>query len=190
MRLPYPTASPPHSTHSGWFDTVIGMTNRVRLLAATPEHFAAYGRSPDELAEMLGSPLPQGWPEFPEAFDFTSKRLAEHPDESDWWMYFFLDAATGHLLGSGGYTGPPADRQVEIGYEIAPEHRGRGLGAAAARALVDRAFASGLVDAVIAHTLPGPNPSTGVLTSLGFGRDGEIEDPHEGTVWQWRLNRA
>jgi ribosomal-protein-alanine N-acetyltransferase len=171
-------------------DTVVGMTNRVRLLTATPDHFAAHGRSPTDLADLLGSPLPEGWPEFPEAFAFTADRLAQHPEESEWWMQFFVDAATGQLLGSGGYTGPPADRQVEIGYEIAPEFRGRGLGAAAAAALVDRAFASGLVDAAIAHTLPGPNPSTGVLESLGFSRDGEIEDPDEGTVWQWRLERA
>ena len=166
------------------------MTNRVQLVSATADHFAAFARTPDALAELLGSPLPEGWPEFPEAFDFTAKRLAEHPEESDWWMQFFMDAATGRLLGSGGYTGPPSDRHVEIGYEIAPEFRGRGLGAAAAAALVERAFASGLVDAVVAHTLPGTNPSTGVLTSLGFERDGEVEDPHEGTVWKWRLLRA
>jgi RimJ/RimL family protein N-acetyltransferase len=104
-------------------------------------------------------------------------------------MHFFMDAATGELLGSGGFTGPPADRQVEIGYEIAPAHRGRGLGSAAARALVEKAFESGLVDSVIAHTLPGPNSSTGVLASLGFERDGEDEDPEQGVVWRWRLRR-
>ena len=58
-------------------------------------------------------------------------------------------------------------RTVEIGYEVAPQFRGRGLGAAA-RALVECAVASGEVDHVLAHTLPGPNPSTGVLVSLSF----------------------
>ena len=76
-------------------------------------------------------------------------------------MQFFLDPATGRLLGSGGFAAPPAGRTVEIGYEIAPEFRGRGLGTAAARALVDRAVTTGAVDHVVAHTLPGPNPSTG-----------------------------
>ena len=168
---------------------MIDVANRVRLLTATPEHFAAHARSRDELAELLGSPLPDGWPEFPEAFDFTAERLSEHPEESDWWMQFFMDAATGRLVGSGGYTGPPAGRQVEIGYEIAPEFRGRGLGVAAAEALVERAFGTGHVDAVIAHTLPGPNASTGVLTSLRFERDGEDQDPEQGVVWRWMLRR-
>jgi RimJ/RimL family protein N-acetyltransferase len=166
------------------------MTDRVRLLTATPDHFAAFARSRGDLAALVGSRVPDGWPEFPEAFDFTAQRLAQQPEESAWWMQFFMDATTGQLVGSGGYTGPPAGRRVEIGYEIAPEFRGLGLGAAAAAALVDRAFSTGLVDAVIAHTLPGRNPSTGVLTSLGFERDGEVEDPHEGTVWRWQLNRA
>ena len=84
-------------------------------------------------------------------------------------MQFFIDHATGRLLGSGGFAAPPVDRTVEIGYEVAPEFRGRGFGAAAARALVGLAVASGEVDHVVAHTLPGPNPSTGVLVSLASG---------------------
>jgi len=72
---------------------------------------------------------------------------------------------------------------------VAPEYRGRGLGTAAARALVDRAVASGEVDHVRAHTLPGPNPSTGVLESLGFEHTADDEDPEVGVVWEWRWSR-
>ena len=104
-------------------------------------------------------------------------------------MQLFLDGATGRLLGSGGFAAPPADRTVEIGYEIAPEFRGRGFGTAAARALVDRAVDSGEVDHVLAHTLPGPNPSTGVLESLGFEHTDTGEDPEVGVVWEWRWTR-
>jgi RimJ/RimL family protein N-acetyltransferase len=102
-------------------------------------------------------------------------------------MQFFADSETGRLLGSGGFASPPLDRAVEIGYEIAPEFRGLGFGVAAARALVDRAVASGEVDQVVAHTLPGPNPSTGVLVSLGFEHVADDVDPDVGTVWEWRL---
>ena len=101
-------------------------------------------------------------------------------------MQFFLDAHSGALIGSGGFVAPPVDRTVEIGYEVAPAFRGRGFGTAAARALVERAVASGEVDHVTAHTLPGPNPSTGVLSSLGFRHIGDQEDPEVGTVWAWR----
>ena len=81
---------------------------------------------------------------------------------------------------------PPADRTVEIGYEVAPEFRGQGFGAGAARALVDAAVASGEVDHVVAHTLPGPNPSTGVLESLGFSHVADEESPEVGVIWEWR----
>lgn len=139
---------------------------------------------------LIGSPVPDGWPEFPEAIGFTLKHLqtAAEADRS-WSMQFFVDAATGRLVGSGGFAAPPAERTVEIGYEIAPEFRGRGLGVAAARALVARAVASGEVDHVLAHTLPGPNPSTGVLVSLGFEHTYDQNDPEVGVVWEWRWTR-
>jgi RimJ/RimL family protein N-acetyltransferase len=104
-----------------------------------------------------------------------------------WSMHYFVEEATGALVGSGGYTAPPAERTVEIGYETAPEFRGRGLGVASARELVDGALKSGEVDRVIAHTLAVENPSTGVLRSIGFELAGESEDPDEGTVWEWIL---
>ena len=62
-------------------------------------------------------------------------------------------------------------------------------GTAAARALGQRAAASGEVDHVIAHTRPGPNASTGVLVSLGFEHVADQEDPEVGTVWEWRWTR-
>ncbi len=60
-------------------------------------------------------------------------------------MQFFVDDATRRLVGSGGFASPPVERTVEIGYEVAPEFRGHGFGTAAARALVERAVASGEV---------------------------------------------
>lgn len=100
-------------------------------------------------------------------------------------MQFFIDKTTGKLLGSGGFAAPPSDRIVEIGYEIAPQFRGLGFGTAAALALVEKAMASDQVDQVMAHTLPGPNPSTGVLVSLGFEHTTDQEDPEVGVVWEW-----
>ena len=163
---------------------------QVRLLAATEPLLNALNDDRALFSELTGSSIPDGWPEFPEAIAFTLEQLrtASEPDRS-WSMQFFLDAATGQLLGSGGFAAPPADRTVEIGYEIAPEFRGRGFGAAAARALVERAVASGQVDHLLAHTLPGPNPSTGVLVSLGFEHVDTQEDPEAGVVWEWRWTR-
>ncbi|MBX6750873.1 MAG: GNAT family N-acetyltransferase [Micromonosporaceae bacterium] len=163
---------------------------QVRLLAATEALLTALRDNRTLFGELVGSPVPDGWPEFPEAIDFSLEHLRT-ASEADrrWSMQFFIDQTTGRLLGSGGFAAPPAQRTVEIGYEIAPEFRGRGFGTAAARALVERAVASGEVDHVLAHTLPGPNPSTGVLVSLGFKHIDDREDPEVGTVWEWRWTR-
>jgi RimJ/RimL family protein N-acetyltransferase len=158
----------------------------VTLLPVTLAHLDAYRTEPAELGMMLRSSIPDGWPEFPEAIDFTAQKLREHPEQAEWWMHFFLDGVTGALVGSGGFVGPPADRSVEIGYEIAPSFRGLGYATAAAAALRDKALASGEVDEVTAHTLAAESPSTGVLTRLGFERVATFVDPDEGELWRWR----
>ena len=158
----------------------------VRLLPATVEHLVALRADSGAFGRLIGSPVPGGWPEFPESIDFTIARLTEHPDQSEWWMHFFLlpDAT---LIGSGGYVGPPQDGVVEFGYEVAPEFRGKGLGLAAATAMVDKAAGTGAVSMVIAHTLAHENPSTCVLRRLGFAKTGELVDPEDGPIWRWEL---
>jgi RimJ/RimL family protein N-acetyltransferase len=164
---------------------------QVRLVQATVPLLNALNEDRTRFGELLGSPVPDGWPEFPEAIGFTLEHLQNAPEaDHAWSMQFFVDPATGRLLGSGGFAARPVDRAVEIGYEVAPEFRGRGFGTAAARALIERAVASGEVDHVIAHTQPGPNASTGVLVSLGFEHVADLEDREIGTVWEWRWNRS
>lgn len=163
---------------------------QVRLVPATVPLLRALNEDRALFGELIGSPVPDGWPEFPEAIGFTLQQLQNSPEtDRAWSMQFFLDSATGRLLGSGGFAAPPIDRAVEIGYEVAPEFRGQGFGTAAARALVEGAVASNEVDRVIAHTLPGPNASTGVLVSLGFRHVADRENPEVGAVWEWSWTR-
>ena len=157
----------------------------VRLLPATVEYLLALQTDPAAFGLLVGSAVPAGWPEFPESIGFSIDRLRDHPGEADWWMHFFL--ADEQLVGSGGFVGPPQDGVVEIGYELAPAFRGRGLGIAAARALVEKAVASGNVTMVLANTLAQENPSTGVLRRLGFTQTLELVDPEEGPIWRWEL---
>jgi RimJ/RimL family protein N-acetyltransferase len=158
----------------------------VRIVPATVETLEALRDNPEEFSRRIGSAIPEGWPEFPEAIAYTLDFLATAPEHDRvWTMHYFIEEASDALVGSGGYTAPPADRTVEIGYEIAPEHRGRGLGIASARALVESALESGEVDRVVAHTLASENPSTGVLRALGFELMEELDDPDEGTIWEW-----
>ncbi len=164
---------------------------QVGLVPATVPLLTALNEDRIVFGELIGSPVPDGWPEFPGAIGFTLEHLRRAPEaDRAWSMQFFVDGAAGRLLGSGGFAAPPVDRTVEIGYEVAPEFRGQGYGTAAARALVERAVASGEVDHVVAHTLVGPNASTGVLVSLGFQHVADQMDPEVGTIWEWRWTRA
>ena len=159
----------------------------VRLVAATVPLLKSLTTDLAKFSSLIGSLIPDGWPEFPEAIP-SALDFLQHASETDrpWSMYFFVERSSGAVVGSGGFASPPNDRTVEIGYEIAPGFRGLGLGAASARALVDRAVDSGQVDRVVANTLAGPNASTGVLLRIGFEQIGVQEDPEAGLIWQWR----
>jgi GNAT superfamily N-acetyltransferase len=109
------------------------------------------------------------------------------PVEWSTYLFYDTDEPGGALIGIGGFKGAPQDGVVEIGYEIAPAFRGRGRATAAAAALVERARAAGCTS-VLAHTLAEDNPSTSVLTKLGFRRTATVDDPDEGPIWRWELS--
>lgn len=91
---------------------------------------------------------------------------------------------------SGGYKGVPVDGTVEIGYEIAPGFRRRGLAGAAAIALVDRVLGHGEVTRVTAHTPAGDAACGGVLRNAGFSVEARIEDPEHGAIERWVRTRS
>ena len=106
------------------------------------------------------------------------------------WTHGFalVERATGTVVGSGGYKGPPGpDGTVEIAYGVEPEHRGRGYAKEAAAALVEYAFDTARARVVRAHTRPENSASARVLTACGFERIGEVLDPEDGLVWRWEL---
>jgi RimJ/RimL family protein N-acetyltransferase len=162
---------------------------KVRVEPATLEVIAAWIRDRDEFAAMIGSPVPEGWPEFEQGMSYVHGILERRPDEVAWWTQLFFDDETGNLVGSGGYKGPPVDRAVEVGYEIAPAYRRQGWATAATLVMTQRAFETGLVDVVIAHTMPEENDSTSVLRASGFEFAGDVHDPDDGLVWRWVRNR-
>jgi RimJ/RimL family protein N-acetyltransferase len=51
---------------------------------------------------------------------------------------------------------------------VAAEHQRRGYASEAVRALIERAFADGRVNVVVATTYPTLEPSIGVLLKAGF----------------------
>lgn len=100
--------------------------------------------------------------------------------------FFVVDRASGWVIGSAGFKGPPDDTgTVEIAYGIVPSREGQGYATEAAAALVRFAFTHDKVRLVRAHTLPVSNPSTRVLQKCGFRHTGTVVDPDDGPVWRW-----
>src|SRR4051812_19193765 len=111
---------------------------------------------------------------------------------ADPWVHGFslVHRQMGWTVGKCVFKSPPAaDGTVEIAYGIDPDHRGKGYATEAAVGLAAFAFDSGLVQVVVAHTLPEPNASTRVLTKCGFSFVGEVVDPEDGLVWRWEKRR-
>jgi len=158
-------------------------TERLDLVPATPAGLRAALDSTTTLGAHLDAVVPAGWPpEYvdPLALQFTLDRLAQHPQEDGWWMYFAVlrQAQPRTLIGVAGYKGPPTpEATVEIGYGIVPEQRRRGFATEAARALIGHAFAIPTIDRVLAETLPELVPSIGVLHKCGFRLLGEGSEP-------------
>jgi ribosomal-protein-alanine N-acetyltransferase len=162
--------------------TLLGppVTRRLILVPVTPLMKLAMQSSPAAFAGLTGVTLPEGWPEFPQAF-------SDCVETSDpWHGYLFVRRDESLLVGNGGFVGPPDEAgQLEIGYEIAPSFRNSGYAAEAASGLIGLAFAHG-ARAVIAHSLPWPNASTAVMQKLGMKQTAEIA-ASRGKVWRWIL---
>jgi len=159
----------------------------MRIEPAKHEWLERLVRSDDEFTAKFGISVEPGWAGFPEALP-AALMAAENKAADPWGSYLFF-ADDGALVGFGGFKGPPQVGAVEIGYAIAPARRRRGLATEAVTELISLAAANG-VARVVAHTLPGPNPSTGVLRKSGFVFAGEEPDPDGGVdepVWLWLL---
>ncbi len=150
-------------------------------MAAALEHVEAELESVDRLRDMLSAEVPPSWPpgEYDRAaLEFFRGRLREGGAAAAGWYgwYAIRRAAEGEpaaLVGAGGFLGPPSDGVVELGYSVAPEHRGRGYATEMSRALVRRALATSGVRRVVAHTTRDNPASMIVLERCGFHEAGE-----------------
>jgi RimJ/RimL family protein N-acetyltransferase len=113
--------------------------------------------------------------------------LERVPRAAPFCCYLAQEVPTNEIVGMCGFKTGPVDGAVEIAYGTLTAHERRGIATAMAREMIELARASHDVRLVFAHTLPERNPSTSVLTKLGFEHRGAVEDPEDGTVWRWEL---
>ncbi len=138
--------------------------------------------------QRYGLDVAEDYLAFPEALPATLEALRSGmPPE--WFSHLIVDADEEVVVGIGGFTGPPSDGAVEIGYSVAPAHRRRGHATNAVRWWLDHAARHG-VTVVRAHTLAEENASTAVLEKLGFRRVAVLEDPEVGSTWRWERSPA
>jgi len=158
----------------------------IHVLRASVEMLDAALIDDDELGRVLGHAVVPGWATFREALQPVRDALDTKPTDFAWGPRFFVTDEPIELVGWGGFKGSPRDGVVELGYEIAASHQGRGFATAVTRAMVAEAFDAADVTSVIAHTLPEKNASNRVLEKVGFAFDRSVQDDDE-TVWRFAL---
>lgn len=166
-------------------------TNNLRLIPCDTEILKSALQGNEVLAKKINATVEDNWTEFGvAALKYSLDRLTESEEEKNWWTYFPIHKQDNKLIGSGGYKGrPTADGTVELGYEIAPGYRNRGLATEMTKGLIENAFRDKRVKSIIAHTLGNENPSTKVLQNCGFNKVDEVIDPEDGPIWKWVLKR-
>lgn len=148
-------------------------TTRLRMIAATARLISIDLEGHDVLADALDVGVPDNWP--PEHYGrqvmvHALGQLAD-PAERGWsfWYLTMKPPEARQLIGICSFRGRPDARgNVEIGYSILSQYRGRGLATEAVRGLVDWAFTHSAVQGVSAETLPYLRQSIRVLERCGF----------------------
>jgi RimJ/RimL family protein N-acetyltransferase len=162
------------------------VTDRLLLVAATPDHLRAELDSPSKLGFLLNADVPPDWP--PGEYDrnaqefFRGRMEQAEPSASGWYVWYaVLRAGAGGdstLVGTGGFLGPPnAAGDVEIGYSLSESWRGKGFAHEMVGGLVSQALSDPRVNRLVAHTKEENAPSRSVLERAGFHVAGPGTEP-------------
>ena len=148
-------------------------SDRLRLVAATPELVAADLERRDALASMLDASVPDNWPPDlydREAMEYTLRQLAD-PAGRGWSSWYLIASPAGRdeLIGICGFKNrPSATGSAEIGYSVLRQFRNQGFATEAVERLVRWAFSHQNVVEVSAETLPHLQSSIRVMMKNGF----------------------
>lgn len=143
---------------------------------------------PADLADALG-----------ELFQLRIAQLEADPTGVPWLARAIVvtEAGTRRLAGSIGFHQPPVDGVVEIGYNVEPDFRRRGIATEAVRAMLDWAAGQD-IHSIRASVSPANAASQGVIAQFGFRQTGVEWDDLDGeelvfmTTWppEWAGGEA
>ena len=157
-------------------------TTRLEL---RPLPSAAARALPDDretAARLLGTALAADWPQ-PDLLDVLPMQASATQAEERFGVWVIIERGSTTVVGDVGFMGPPGeDGDVEIGYCVIPDRRGRGYAGEAVQALVAWALTQPGVGSVAARCDALNVPSIRVLERAGFVRSGESR----GEI-RWRL---
>jgi len=151
-------------------------SQRLNLIAATPELIEKDIKGRDYLSEALGVSIPDTWP--PELYGPGAKQFAltqlNDVSEQGWSFWYLLtESDPSELVGICGFKGRPDESgSVEIGYSMLSDFRRRGFATEAVARLVIWAFSHHNVKEVCAETMPHLAQSIRVLQKNGFVHTG------------------
>jgi ribosomal-protein-alanine N-acetyltransferase len=115
-------------------------TERLTLVALTPELARAAMEDRAKLERMLGARVPEARPgaDFATMLPRIARGVEQIGVERKRLTVYTVDR---NLIGETEFHGPP-DRAgtVEVGYSIVPDYRGRGFASEATRTLIEHAF--------------------------------------------------
>jgi ribosomal-protein-alanine N-acetyltransferase len=135
------------------------------------------------VVEELGAEVPDDLPDgLGGLFRLRIAQLEADPSGVPWLARAIV--VTGHdglrrLIGSIGFHAPPVDGVVEIGYNVEPGYRRRGIATEAVRAMLDWAAGQG-VHSIRASVSPGNVASRAVIARFGFEQTGVQWDDEDG----------
>lgn len=158
-------------------------TERLTLIAMTPEQAAAGLRGNAALEQMLGVRVPDAWP--PEVLldvqEMFARNLAANPHQVGWWGWYVVANAgvvgrEATLIGSAGVGPPDGAGRCVGGYSVLPPFEGQGFTTEAARSVFGWAEMQPGVRRLEATTFERHHASRRILEKLGFGLVGVSPD--------------
>jgi len=159
-------------------------TEHLKLLPFTLELKKTLVADRALFAEKIGVQVPDSWPgpDLADALSFFIKVMENDPTGRV-WDGIIIHTADQVAIGSIGFHGEPDEAgALELGYSIIPQYRGRGYATEMAQSIIDWAFRTQRIEAIVAECLDDNIGSIKVLERVGMQRLAP-----DGNMLKWRL---